>query len=345
MKRKAFLLALTAGMLSGTASAENGWGNLGGILQQACSASQGNAAGMSFNTGKFGEKMQWLCQLQNIHGFIDNNILNGDWEAFAQDVAGKYLGQLANYIGDSMGDTSGVSHLLAGLNDAMNRNYGDFKQALYGTAVRGIGPGRSLNAGYSEGSVGNIAEKAIANNPTFALANSVARVSDAMNAAHGVQKAYQAKKIQDEAKKALESNTAQAMNAATNVIGTPTKEGLVDKYSKDAASAVSAREVSEVLVQITGEAMKQDATMSVALLNQLSELAQQQVMTNTQLMLERQSKEQEIARNEEEFKAEVEQMVAENNAQAAEFQRDIKSAYSNMSSILKADIKLEPVGE
>ncbi|WP_135230812.1 hypothetical protein, partial [Deinococcus fonticola] len=197
MKRKAFLLALTTGMLSGTASAENGWGNLGGILQQACSASQGNAAGMSFNTGKFGEKMQWLCQLQNIHGFIDNNILNGDWEAFAQDVAGKYLGQLANYIGDSMGDTSGVSHLLAGLNDAMNRNYGDFKQALYGTAVRGIGPGRSLNAGYSEGSVGNIAEKAIANNPTFALANSVARVSDAMNAAHGVQKAYQAKKIQE----------------------------------------------------------------------------------------------------------------------------------------------------
>ncbi|WP_205750520.1 hypothetical protein, partial [Deinococcus fonticola] len=151
--------------------------------------------------------------------------------------------------------------------------------------------------------------------------------------------------LPDEAKKALESNTAQAMNAATNVIGTPTKEGLVDKYSKDAASAVSAREVSEVLVQITGEAMKQDATMSVALLNQLSELAQQQVMTNTQLMLERQSKEQEIARNEEEFKAEVEQMVAENNAQAAEFQRDIKSAYSNMSSILKADIKLEPVGE
>lgn len=118
----------------------------------------------------------------------------------------------------------------------------------------------------------------------------------------------------------------------------------MDKYTEDAASAISSREVSEVLVQITGEAMKQEATMSVALLNQLSEVAQQQVMTNTQLMLESQSREQEIIRNEERFKAEVEQMVADNQAEAAEYQREIKAAYSNMSFIIGSEIKLDPVG-
>lgn len=346
MKKATLLVPLTALMLSGSASAaDNGWANLGDILNQACSAANGNVAGMTFSTGQFGEKMQWLCQLQSIHGFINNNILNGDWEGFAKDVAGKYIGQLVGYLGENMGDTSGLNSMVSQLNDAIRGNYKDFRQALYGTAINSIGEGKSLNAAYSAGSVGAVADEAISNNPTLALANSVARVSDAMEAAHGVQKAYQAKKIQDEAKKALETNAAQAMNSATNTIGTLTKEGLVDKYRRDASSAVSAREVSEVLVQITGEAMKQDATMSVALLNQLGEVAQQQVMTNTQLMLERQAREQEITRNEEEFRAEVEQMVADNNAQAAEYQRDIQSAYSNMSSILRADINLEAVGE
>ncbi|CAM4378945.1 hypothetical protein [Deinococcus marmoris] len=68
-------------------------------------------------------------------------------------------------------------------------------------------------------------------------------------------------------------------------------------------------------------------------------------MTNTQLMLESQSREQEIIRNEEKFKAEVEQMVAENQAEAEEYQRDIKAAYSSMSSIIGSEIKLDPVGD
>ncbi|WP_317641703.1 hypothetical protein [Deinococcus arenicola] len=345
MRRKAILTVVTVGLLSSTASAANGWDNLGGVLRQACGAANGNVQGIGvIDTGKFGEKMQWLCQLQSIHGFINNKLLNGDWESFAKDVAGKYMGQLANYAGENMGDLGGLNDVLKKLNDGMETNYGEFKQALYGSALKSIGPGKSLNANYADGSVGSVADQAIANNPSLALANGVARVSDAMNAARGVQNAYKAQKIQKQTTDALEANTAQAMNTATNVIGTPLKKGLVDKYTEDASSAISSREVSEVLVQITGEAMKQEATMSVALLNQLSEVAQQQVMTNTQLMMESQDREKEITRNEEKFKAEVEQMVAENQAEAEEYQRDIKAAYSSMSSIIGSEIKLDPVG-
>jgi len=346
VRHGAILTAVTVGMLSSVASAANGWDHLGGVLQQACVTANGNVKGVGvIDTGRFGEKMQWLCQLQSIHGFINNNLLNGDWEGFARAVAGKYMGQLANYAGENMGNLGGLNDVLKRLNEGMETSYGEFRQALYGATIKSLGKGKSLNANYAEGSVGSVAEQAIASNPSLALANGVARASDAMNAARGVQNAYKAQKIQKQTTDALEANTAQAMNAATNVIGTPLKKGLVDKYTEDAASAISAREVSEVLVQITGEAMKQEATMSVALLNQLSEVAQQQVMTNTQLMLESQNREQEIIRNEEKFKAEVEEMVAENNAEAAEYQREIKAAYSNMSSIIGAEIKLDPVGK
>lgn len=346
MKSKIVTAAVTVAMLSGNASAEeNGWASLGGILQKACSAANGNVAGMTFNTGQFGEKLQWLCQLQNIHGFINNNLLNGDWEGFAKDVAGKYLGQLANYVGGQMGSMDGVNATINQLNQAMQKDYKTFRKTLYGTALQTFQEQASLNAGASPGSVGAMSDQVLSKNPTFALADAVAHASDALSATQGVQNAYKAQKIQQEANKALESNTAQAMSTATNVIGTLTKEGLVDKYTRDAQTAVSAREVNEVLVKVTGEAMKQDATMSVALLNQLSEVAQQQVMTNTQLMMQRQAQEKEIANKQEQVRAAVEQEVAANQQEADYYQSEMDTAYDSLSNILNSDIQIDPVGK
>lgn len=327
-------------LLSAAAPAQAaGWDDLGGLLQQACSAN--SVAGVAVNTG---ETLKWVCQLRSMHAFISNNIINGDWQGFAKDVVGKYAGEFLGQLGEYLG-VGQLNAYTEKLNEALRGNYTQFRSAMYG-AVNDIMKARQdANAPFPKDTAGGIAATAIHSNPNLALGNRLARLQDAMAAADGLEKSFKAKKTQDEATKALEANTAGALSNATSVIGIPgVKVGVADRLAGDAATALSAREVAEIQVRLGAEQMKQDATMSVALLNQLSEVVQQQVMTNTHLLMERNQREEEMVSQEEQLNREVETLAQENVDAAVENGQNITGAYANAASVFKTGETLDFAG-
>lgn len=348
MKRNTVILSVLVLSLSSQASAANGWEELGSILGQACGATNsgsGKVGGITIPVGEqAADKLKWLCQLNNIHGFVNNNILNGDWENFARDVAGQYLGRLVTSATANM-DTTGLNDTLGKLNAALDQDYATFRSLIYGSALQNIQNPALLNAGAAAGSVGDLTNQAIQMNPSLALADRMAVAGDAFDAIQGADKAYKAKKIQDEAKKAIETNLAQGMSNATAVIGTPTQQGVVDKFNADAKTAISTREQVEILTNLTGEAMKSKVTSDIAILNQLSEMVQQQVMTNNQLMLQRQNAEEEIATRRQRVNGMIEEGAARSRQQFAQSKAEISAAYDGMKGFLETKITLKPVGE
>lgn len=327
------------------AGAANGWGELGDILKQACSVGGSNMGigGIKLNNKDVAAKMQWLCQLQSIHGYINTNILNGDWEGFAGSVAGDYVGKFLGYAGAGGGALNNFSE---NLNKALEGGYADFRKMLYGSFGMAFNSRKSLSEGDAPDSVGGMTYNAIKSNPVLAAAEQMARMRDSMEATAGLEKAYEAKKVQDEAMQALEVNTAQAMNNATAVIGAGVKEGIADRYIKDARTALSTREVAEVQVQLAGEAMRQEATMNVALMNQLGEMVQQQVMTNMQLMKESGARTEALMSHEAELNAAIANEALENKLLATQYAGEIKGAYANLASVIKdQEVTLTPVGQ
>lgn len=337
MKRE--WLGVTALLASlGQANAA-GWADLGHLLNSACNIN--TVGGVPMSTG---ENLRWVCQLRSMHYFISDNIINGDWNGFAKDVVGKYAGDYLNQLGEFMG-AGQLNAYTDELNNALKGSYAEFRKTMYGAVANIMKNRRDLNAGFAKDTAGGIAQTAINSNPNLTLSSRTARLQDAIAASETLDAAYKAQRIQQEASKALEANTAPALATATDVVGVPGKEGRADAFSRQAATAVSAREVAELQVKLDAEQMKQSATFSVALLNQLGELAQQQVMTNTQLMLERKGREEELLSNEEELNLTIESLAQENMDAAVEYGKTIMGAYANAASVFSVREQPQNFGE
>lgn len=316
-------------ILAGAGQAQAaGWDDLGGILNQACRVN--NVGGVPIDTG---ENLRWLCQLRSMHAFITDNIINGDWSGFAKDVVGKYASDYLSQLGEFLG-TGALNAYTDQLNEALKGEYAGFRNLMYGAVNDIMRNRREVNAGMGKDTAGGIAATAISSNPNLTLSNRTARLQDAIEASAGLEAAYRAKKAQEEAAGALEANTAPALAAATEVVGVPGQEGRADRFVREAATAVSNREVAELQVRLDAERTKQDATMMVALLNQLGEMVQQQVMTNNTLMLERQRREEEMLSNEEELNREIETLAQENVDAAVEQGKAVMGAYAGASVML-----------
>lgn len=325
MKRRmlgATLLLAYAGQAQAAA-----WEDLGNLLSRACNFN--GTAGVPVETR---DNLRWVCQLRAMHGFVTDNILNGDWQGFAKDVIGKYASEYLNQLGEFMG-VGALNNYTEALNEALRQDYSTFRRFMYGSVNEIMKNRRDVNAGFAKDTAGGIAQTAINTNPNLTLSNRTARLQDAIEAAQNLDNVYKAKKAQDEANKALEANIAPALATATDVVGVPGQEGKADKFARDAATAVSEREVSEVQVRLGTEQMKQSTTFSVAILNQLGELVQQQVMTNNQLMLERRQREEDMLTAEEELNREIEGVAQENMDAAVQAGKSIMSTYANAGEV------------
>lgn len=332
MKRRVFLLSMSALLYQGAQAAA--WDDLGGILNSACNVSNGTqVAGVNIDTGAAGENLRWVCQLRSMHAFINDNIVNGDWGGFAKDVIGKYASEYLNYLGEYLG-TGAVNAYTDRLSEALQGDYQQFRRAMYGAVGDMLAQRRSPNAGFAKDTAGGVAATAINTSPNLTIAQRSARLQDAIDASAGLDKAYKAKKAQEEALNALSANTAPALATAAEIIGTPAQEGLADRYNNDARTAVSGRELAELQVNMMADRMKQDSTMTVAVLNQLSEIAQQQVLTNTLLLQQYQEQSDEMLSNEEALNSEMEAHAQDNMDSAIETGKQVMSTYANAASVV-----------
>lgn len=304
--------------LSSHAGAQS-WGELGGMLNQACSVGTGGTTGQGNLPFGGTNKLMWLCNLRNIYGFVNNQLVNGDWEQFATDVIGKYATDLAGYAGDRAGFDA-LNSYTERLNNMLVEDYANFRRSLFGAMSETLYQ-QSLgklddNTGLPDFSAGRIADAATAANPTLNAAQTAGRIGQTTDAYSGMLQAYRAKKLAEQNAEAIAANVGPAISTATNIIGGVGQDGIADTFNKEAETALSQREVSTIQLQAFTEYMKQDAVFNTAILNQLSEIAKQGVMTNTQLLAQRDSLQGQQQGRINALKEEME-LAAQENLEAA----------------------------
>ena len=277
--RRILLLALA--LESSGASAQSGgqWQQLGSYLSEACRAGQ-RVVGS-------GKPLQWICNVASSYSFLNDNVLNGDWTTFGDEVMGKYLSQSVDYLSQKLGFDK-LNTVTASVNESMRGSYAHFRAALYDAmtgVMRSQAAGyRDDNAGLAITTPGGLADYATRANPFLTSAQTAGRYQQTVDSFGELLKAAQARKIVDQSNKAVESALTPAINSATSMVGTPGRPGYADEQVQKGQSALSMREVLQLQLEMQGEGLKQDASMHVTEFQLLTEIAKQGVMTNTQLI-------------------------------------------------------------
>lgn len=279
MSRRVVVASLLLSASSQASAADSSWETIGTYLQNACSLGNQVAGGS--------DKLQWLCSISSSYTFLTSNILNGDWQAFGQEVMGKYMSQAAEYMGQKMG-FKGLNKLTADMNTAMQGSYNQFRGKLFDAMTSTLKQQNSGllddNAGSPITSAGGLADYAVMNNPFLVSAQSAGRTQQTLETFGNLLKAAQAKKVTEQSAKAVETAMKPAMEAATRTVGTVVAQGYADQQVEKGKTALSQRELLQVQLETQAYALKQDATMRVQEFQLLVEIAKQGVMTNTQLI-------------------------------------------------------------
>ncbi len=273
------MAALLLGSMSQASAEDSGWDTIGTYLQNACSLGNQLPGGS--------DKLEWLCNISSSYTFLTSNILNGDWQAFGQEVMGKYMSQAVEYMGQKMG-FKGLNKLTADMNTAMQGSYNQFRGKLFDAMTATLKQQNSGllddNAGSPITSAGGLADYAVMNNPFLVSAQSAGRTQQTLETFGNLLKAAQAKKVTEQSARAVESAMGPAMDAATRTVGTVVSQGFADRQVDKGKTALSQRELLQVQLETQAYALKQDSTMRVQEFQLLVEIAKQGVMTNTQLI-------------------------------------------------------------
>ncbi|MDP9766122.1 hypothetical protein [Deinococcus enclensis] len=328
---------LGAALLLNAPAQADGWGDLGQIMQQACRYSGTN--GIPIDTGG---NMEWACHLRSMYVFINNNLLNGDWEGFAKEVAGKYISDFLNEIAAGLG-AGALNQYTAELNEALKMSYKEFRAAMLGKVSTLVKNAQNPNAGFQADSAGGMALNAIKMNPNLTLEEKAAQLDAAVKATQAANAAFKVKNDQKQATEAMEANVAPSLASAAGVLGSPAEEGKASQFEKDAAAAVSAREVAEVQVRLGAEQMRMDAVNTVAILNQLTQLTQQSVMTNAHLTVQRSQMAREMQDKTDELNARLEEEAQENLVTAIEISRQARTTYATAANSLGVEADFSDV--
>ena len=334
MKRALFLMSILTVLPTAQAqSTDNGWTQIGTYVKQACNIAQGSSPWF----GGSGQ-LDWICNLASTYGFLSNNILNGDWQSFAQEVIGKYSSEYVTHLGDVMG-MSQLNTLTDDLNTSLHQSYANFRSTLLNAMTNTIkrqlaGQLVDDNASAPAATPGALADWAVQASPYLTVAQTVGRTQNTATMFANLLKAAQAKKLSDQSNDAIESALTPAMDGAAKVIGTGITKGFADSQDEKAKTALSAREVQELHLNSFDAFMKQDAAFRMAELQMLSEIAKQGVMTNTQLLQKLGDAQAAQASAENALKAEVEQAAKENLDQAASAARQYTQLTSSFSTFI-----------
>lgn len=263
---------------SSAAAADSSWETLGAYLQKGCSMGQ-NVAGNS-------DKLQWICNIASTYGFMTSNILNGDWQAFGQEVMGQYMSQAVEYMGQKLG-FSQLNQITTDINTSMQGSYNDFRASLFNAMTSVLKTQANMkddNAGASVTSAGGLADYAVKNNPFLTSTQTAGRTQQTLDTFKDLLRAAQAKKVTEQNAEAIETAMEPAMQSAASTIGNGVTPGFADKQVEKGKTALSQRELLQVQLETQAYALKQDASMRIQEFQLLVEIAKQGVMTNTQLI-------------------------------------------------------------
>lgn len=272
------------------------WQGTGEILGQTCNFIRNgftipgtNPEGILQGIAPFRD-ITWLCTMSEIYGFVNNKILNGDWQQFGAQMVVQWINDLGSFVVGELG-LNNPEGFFDGLLSSLESGYMNFRgDALYAL-------GRYLEAVRNNNNLPPPTIKVPQDKELTAenlyIQSATKPLNDALNRRlQTAQTASTTLKAIDEAEKAEQTRSAIKANADVlktvgnttgNVLGTPVQPGIANKLVNEAKSANDLRQVAEIQVEALGELMKLTATYNNALSAQLGEIIKQQAMTNQEM--------------------------------------------------------------
>jgi len=345
---RAVTLAATLTVLAAPAPAQAlTWDDLGGTLKKACTYVNGGGQSGGIQYG--GDRnLQWVCTVSSMYTFISNNIINGDWKGFAQDVMGRYVTELASYLTGQLGLGS-LNETVDQLNDMMRGTYRDFRNAMLGAMKNALLTRGQYapedNQGLPGSTPGGLADYFADVNPIFNASQTAGRMGQTIEKFKAADTAMRVKKVQEQSIKAIEDTVAPAMSNAMGTIGNGVQTGQADELYKTAESAVSTREVAVAQAKVMTEAMKSDAVYNTSVLSLLSEIAKQGVLNNSELAQARARAEAQQTDNENELKQYLEQQAEQTLNEARDVAQQVDRNVQTASSMLDPDVSTTDILE
>ncbi|MFC5849580.1 hypothetical protein [Deinococcus petrolearius] len=320
-------LALTA-LLLGSAQAD-AWDDIGTFMQSACSTTQ-QVGGNDFD---------WLCTISSSYGFLVDNIVNGDWEAFAREVMGQYGSQLVGYFAGELG-SGNLNKVTADIDEALRGTYAETRSALLGAMTRTLRAQtrgqKDDNEGLPVTTAGGLADYSANAHPILRVAQDAGRYQRTADMFAGLMQAAKAKKINEQSQQAVESALQPAITNAAGVVGVPgVRPGFADAQTAKAKTALSTREVNELSLGSFNEFFKAYMTTSVAELQLLTEIAKQGALTNTQLLQGYQTGMNDLVSSNNDLKTELEEVAAEHLNEAESLMRRIDLQLESTQALLR----------
>lgn len=335
--RRFLLTVVVFFLMFGSTQAQTAWGDLGSLLRTACGTVTGGVGipipgGSPIQIGGI-SSLEWICTINSMYSFVDGNIINGDWSGFASEVAGTWGTELANYLVNQTGVGS-FSGWLNTANDAMRGSYRDFRKKIMAAMREAINAPPNIidNPGFDVTTAGGLADDYEKTSPLLRVAGDAVRIANTTDQFQHLERGFKARKMLEESQDAVDKALSPALTKATQIIGTPLSEGEADGFSKKAQTANSTRVVMETQVEATASLMKQQAVFSSAILNLLSEIAKQGVMTNNTLGNKRDEAADAVNSTYDGLKAGLEDMAQENLDNARSTATNVKNlqAVTNM---------------
>lgn len=321
---------LVGALLFSNAGAD-AWDDIGTFMQSACSTGQ-EVGGNTFD---------WLCTVSSSYGFLVDNIVNGDWEAFAREVMGRYGSQLVQHFAGELGSQN-LNRVAADIDEALRGTYAETRSALLGAMTRALRAQmrdqKDDNEGLPVTTAGGLADYSADANPILRVAQEAGRYQRTADMFAGLMQAAKAKKINEQSQQAVESALQPAITNAAGVVGVPgVRPGFADEQTDKAKTALSTREVSELSLESFNEFFKAYMTTSVAELQLLTEIAKQGALTNTQLLQGYQSGMNDLVTGTNDLKAELEEVAADHLFEAESLMRRIEMQLDSTQALLRFD--------
>lgn len=282
------------------------WGWVGDALRTACSLVQGKPVDFSTVLGvkfpvkipvgiKWQPELDWVCEAGQTWAFI-NGVLNQDWAQMAGDIAGQWIGDLATGIATSIGIQVGSqdwSKQITDFNDSLKKGYRDFmskvRNALWTDISASLNKARQERANGVTVTSNNAVQQTFTNTKNRIaelVPTPLAVVQDKVQDKQGSEKisgvAPKVNKSSEGASKAARAMET-LLNKGSSYLGTTDPsggKGLEQQTLDKAKQAPDTRTAVEVLTEMTGHVLSAELYGSLAIANIVSEIVNQQAITN-----------------------------------------------------------------
>ena len=288
---------------------QSGLSGVNDIVQQGCGYVN-QAGNIPVIGGWTSQNMQWVCSIAMMSDYVNGMVNAGTWESFGKQL---FKGWADDALGTMLAnkDVTGLNKVTDSWYKNLTGSVDTFKSNVQGMTNQYMLSRVMGNSNNAPESAAGIADDIIHSNPALMSAE----IDSARKASTSLMQMAetQAQQMQSEKAKKAQNGTLQTTLSAAATVTSPL-DGISTTYKNAARAATSSRELAQLQVEATADMMNQLAVYNPGVVASLTNLAEQQTITNYQLGVQSQILQQKAIDDTQAVRDEIEATVTEAQA-------------------------------